>query len=396
VNILFVSSQFPNRCEPNRGVFSLQIARELARMADLQVIAPIPTLGALRFLDGFKRYRTNLDIPDLEYAERIPVHHPKYFALPGMGFLHPLSEYRPLQAVITSLHRSWGIDAVNCHWLFPDGVAVQSICRRLRIPVVLTALGTDLNSFSTYLMRKSSIRNALVKADTVTVLSGAMVKRCLALGVDAGKVKLIPNGVDLQKFTLRERSGCRAKLSMPGHARAILFVGSLVPVKGVADLLHAFALLRQKMAGSEVRLYLLGSGFLADELRRLAEKLEIGTEVVFTGPVPHAELPEWMNAADCLCLPSLSEGHPNVVMEALACGLPVVASAVGSIPDYVNDRCGRVVSPGNPQELCDGLISCLSTTYQRDEIRGGVEQMGWNSCAERYFNTMKQLVAGNG
>ena len=392
MNILFISSQFPNSAEPNRGVFSLQIVKELAVLAKVQVIAPVPTLGLLKFTDAFKRYKTGNELSDTETIDTIIVHHPKYFAMPGMGFTHSDSMFTTLKPLIEDIHSCWCIDAVNCHWVFPDGVAVQKICEQLNIPILLTPLGTDLNRFINFRLRKQAITNALVKADKVSVLSTPMLKLCISLGVNSSKLRIIPNGVDLQKFSIQDHSLFHSQLQIKENQKVILFVGSLVPVKGIETLLRAFVLLMKLHEVGTVKLYIVGGGFQEAKLKRLASELHINNDIVFVGRVPHDKLPAWMNIADCLCLPSLSEGHPNVVMEALACGLPVVASAVGAIPDFVNEKTGHLVTPTNHTELSEKLNQCLATPYRRESIRATMKNMSWKRCAEMYYEELLGLT----
>ena len=391
MNVLFISSQFPNVCEPNKGIFSMQMVRELAEYANVQVVAPIPALGPLKVVDSFKRYRTDYDIPEREVRENIVVHHPKYFAMPKMGFLHHVFLYFSLLPLIKAIHESWHIDAINCHWVFPDGVAVQKVCEKMGIPLLLTPLGTDLNRYSDFRLRRESIRNALVKADMVSVLCSPMYDRCLSMGVSPRKLQIIPNGVDLQKFSLRDKAKCRTQLKISENVRVILFVGSLVPVKGIDTLLKAFAIIREKHTKGTLKLYVVGSGFLEQDLKRLADDVGIGADTVFVGAVEHSNLPIWMNSADCLCLPSLSEGHPNVVMEALACGLPVVASAVGSVPDYVTMQTGFTITPADHDDLAEKLDKCLRSEYEREQIRSSVKDLSWRDCAERYHNAISSM-----
>lgn len=394
MNILFVSSQFPNCAEPNRGVFSLQIVKELAAFADVQVIAPVPSLGPFNFINFIKRYRTDFEIPYCETIDGLKVYHPKYFAMPGMGFTHAFSLFHSLQSLIEDIHSRWHINAVNCHWVFPDGVAIQKICNKLNIPVMLTPLGTDLNSFIEYRLRKKAIVNALVNSDKVSVLCTPMYERCVSLGMDKSKLQIIPNGVDVEKFTVKDRALCRSELTIDQNSKVILFVGSLVPVKGVDTLLKAFAAMTALRPEASIKLYIVGSGYLESDLKRLASELRITNDVVFVGRVPHNELPVWMNAADCLCLPSLSEGHPNVVMEALACGIPVVASAVGAIPDFVTDKTGYLIVPKNHAELAERLTKCLLKAYLKENIRDTVSKMSWKACAEMYYDTLRKFSKG--
>lgn len=390
MNLLFVSSQFPNSLAPNRGIFSLQIAREMAGLARMRVIAPVPTLGPLRVIDGLKRYRTNLPVPASETIAGLTVEHPRYLALPRMGFLHHRGMYDALRPVIRRLHRESPLDAVNCHWLFPDGVAVQKICAELGIPVMLTALGCDLNLYSTFRFRRGAIRAALAGAQRVSVLNSAMRDTCSRLGVAPDHVAVIPNGVDTDIFTILDRSACRAELGLPADGRVILFVGSLDPVKGIDTLLRAFGALSPRLL-EPTRLAVVGGGHLEQPLKALAVELGLADRVTFAGPVSHARLPVWMNAADFLCLPSLREGHPNVMMEALACGTPVVGSAVGSVPDFIDGATGFLATPGDAADLADKLGRCLAVTYDRSVVRGRVEHFTWRDCARAYVTELERI-----
>lgn len=390
MNILFVSSLFPNTLQPNRGVYSLQIAREMAQFANVRVVAPFPTLGMFSFIDSFKKYKTNLPIPDVETIDGLSVYHPRYFAIPKMGFLHPNTLYISLEPLIRQIHAEWGIDAVNCHWIFPDGVAVQQICSNLNIPVMLTPLGTDLNSYLGFRLRRRVIRNALIGADRVSVLNSEMFRICTGLGVEPSRLATIPNGVDIIKFTILDRSQCRKELGLAVAGKIILFAGNLVPVKSVDTLLKTFAANAGALMEA-ARLVVVGSGHLEAELKLLAEKLNIAGAVSFVGTVGHDSLPIWMNAADCLCLPSLSEGHPNVMMEALACGTPVVASAVGSVPDFIGPETGLTIHPQDVEELSTKLLQCINTNYNRETIRNRIVEYSWKNCAQKYVEELRSI-----
>jgi teichuronic acid biosynthesis glycosyltransferase TuaC len=391
MNLLFLSSLFPNSLEPNRSVYSLQIVRELAHLADLMVVAPIPSLGILQCLDAFKKYSTIQQIPAFEEMDGLPVYHPKYFAVPKMGFLHSSTLHAALEPLIRKIHSEWKIDAINCHWLFPDGVTAQRICSSLGIPLMLTPLGCDLNKYLDFKFRKNAIRQALLGADRVSLLNKHMLEICSSLGVVPSRMTIIPNGVDTDKFTISDRSLCRNELGLHEQGKIILFVGTLDPVKGIDSLIRAFAAINRETV-LKARLVIAGSGYLDKELKGLVESLGISNSVTFLGAVKHEKLPVWMNAADCLCLPSLREGHPNVMMEALACGIPVVASAVGSIPEFIDSTSGYTTDLSNDDDLYSKLILCLKTDYAREVIRNRVANYTWKSCALRYLEEIKKIV----
>jgi glycosyltransferase involved in cell wall biosynthesis len=393
MKILFISSQFPNSLEPNRGIFSFQIVKELASFTEVRVIAPLPTLGWINGLSRFKKHKTDLNVPVYEEFHSIPVYHPRYLALPKMGLSHQWTFEIALKKLLHTIHAEWSFDVVNCHWLFPDGVAIQRICQQMNIPVMLTPLGTDLNAYCEIKLRRYFIAKALAKAQKVSVLNEQMKTKCLSLGVASDRLTIIPNGVDLDEFCIMDTKACRKKLNINSDIKMLLFVGSLVPVKNISSLLHAFSLLHGIEMAPDTKLYIVGGGFLEKELKALALDLKIAEKTVFVGSVLHSDLPTWMNAADCLCLPSLSEGHPNVMMEALACGTPVVGSNVGSIPDFVNpdDDNGFVIEATDVKGIAEKLITCLTQDYSHDAVRQSVLQYSWQNCAKRYAVELDQI-----
>jgi len=392
MNILLVSSLFPNSLEPLRGIFTFQIAKEMWTYENVRVIAPVPVMGNFKFLNLLRKYKVRSDIPFCDNIDGNLVYHPQYTAVPGAGILHHVAMYRALRPLMSTILKDWHIDAVNCHWIFPDGAAVRKICAELGIPVMLTPLGTDLNRYAEFPLRRQVIKSALRKSDKVSVLNREMFGKCLNLGVSKERLAIIPNGVDLEEFFILDRKAARAGLGVAADSQTILFVGTLVPVKGVEILLRAFDLMRRKRRTGSLELFIVGAGHLGDSLKKLSAKLGWDGAIHFVGPVMHSDLVHWLNAADCLCLPSLTEGHPNVMMEALACGTPIVASPVGSVPDFVTEATGRLARPLDHVDLAAKLEQCLARAYDREAIRGSVQDFSWRECAQRYVSELHGLI----
>ncbi|MCF6254179.1 MAG: glycosyltransferase [Thiomicrorhabdus sp.] len=221
-----------------------------------------------------------------------------------------------------------------------------------------------------------------------------MLTKCISLGVSSGHLVNIANGVDTVKFNIIDKGSARANLEIDPDVKMLLFVGSLVPVKNISTLIKSFSLVMEKKTTANTKLYIVGSGFLEKKLKDLSVKLNLQEKIVFVGPVPHDTLPLWMSAADCLCLPSLSEGHPNVMMEALACGTPVVGSRVGSISDFIGgDRSnGYAVEPTNVSDIAEKLNAVLGFSYSRNQIRHTVLAYSWKNCAEKYYSALRPLI----
>jgi glycosyltransferase involved in cell wall biosynthesis len=206
------------------------------------------------------------------------------------------------------------------------------------------------------------------------------------------------NGIDRQKFRPLDRADCCRTLGLDPARKRVLFVGNLLPVKGPTVLAEAFALLCHPERSE-------GSPAGTTEILRSAQNdkpvdlilIGTGTERITTGRCvgtrPHDEIPIWMNACDVLCLPSLNEGLPNVALEALACGLPVVASHVGGVPEVVRAGVnGLMVPPSNPDALADALQRALETKWNRDAIRASVARFDWDVNARTVFDALKKIA----
>jgi glycosyltransferase involved in cell wall biosynthesis len=195
------------------------------------------------------------------------------------------------------------------------------------------------------------------------------------IGVPAAAVTVVGNGIDTTRFhPFVRRRGEQGK--------TVLFAGNLVPVKGVEHLIAAFAAVVRRTGSA--RLIIVGSGRLEEALRRQARELGIAESVVFAGRQPHDAMPAWLVRADVFCLPSLNEGCPNVVLEALACGTPVVASRVGGIGDLITcDDQGFLVPPGNVSLLADALCRALGRRWDPRRVRAATTVMSWAQSAQQ-------------
>ena len=392
IKVLLVSSIFPNSAENERGIFTYHIAEALKSRCRLEVVAPLPWVPRpLKNRDPEKYL--NAQVPVIENISGQRVHHPRYGAIPGfLNFLHPIFMFAPLLQLIKKLDRQEGIDVINAHWLFPDGVAATWVARRLGKPIVLTALGCDINYYPTLPFRKNMIQHALGLSKHVTVKAASLKQQVVALGVPANDVHIIPNGIDSHYFHIMDRISARRRLNLPENGLLILTVGSLDEVKGTRYLLEA---LKDTSGCSEPlpHLLLVGEGPLQSALTWQARDFGIAGRVHFLGKKPHHEIPLWMNAADLFCLPSIREGRPNVLLEALACGLPAVASSVGSIPEMINEKNGFLARAGSHESLKTQILAALNRNWDRKEICGTVEKFSWEECADQYIQIYLETMA---
>ena len=215
------------------------------------------------------------------------------------------------------------------------------------------------------------------------------------MNIPNDKVTVIPNGVDLGLFRIMEKKKVRARLGIPDGKPVFVTVCSLDKVKGINFLIDALKIMRDRTTIQPL-LYVIGDGPLKKSLFSQAKSLGIAETVFFLGEEPYEHIPFWMNATDVFCLPSLREGYPNSVIEALACGVPVVASDVGGIPEIINERNGRIAKASDPISLCDQLLFCLKASWNRVSIRGSVENYTWQDCAEKYISCYTSTIERKG
>jgi len=319
------------------------------------------------------------------------------FYVPLMGRNLSWRTYLASLADLRSIVRH--CDAVYCAWLYPDGAAATLLAAESGKPAWIMALGSD-----TFHLRNASRRRIILKACRkaagVVCVCKLLADRLLDAGVEPSKVHVVPNGVDTQLFRYRSREDafdalCRhPEISPPRQPhtsppRYALFVGNLSFVKGPDILLESWSQLRrQPMSGSAARqLLFIGDGPMRRSLERNAARLGISDSTTFLGARPHNEIALWMNAADVLCVPSRSEGMPNVVLEALASGLPVAATDVGACGEMLEDEpAARVVPAGSADLLGEAMLEMLSMEIDRRALAGRHAVRTWGGQAERIID----------
>jgi len=378
MRLLIVTSQFPIAGEPTRGRPIVQTVQQLARLATVKVISPIavyprwaqPTsymVHAPGAVDG-------LDC-DVEYVP--------YAALPGLT--RPLNGWLCGRAIRASLTR-FKPDVVLAYWLYPDAYGAMLAARHSGLPLVVGARGSDIrvrDSISRWLTRK-----VVRRANRLLMVSADLGRLAVQdYGADATRVSVIPNGCDSATFRLGDRAAARDNLGVSLDAEVVLYVGRLVAEKGLREQLEALQLLAAQRP--RLQLVIIGNGPMQDELHALTAG---NRNVRLTGALSPEAVAQWMVAADLVTLPSYSEGHPNVLVESLACGRPVVATSVGGIPEVVDAACGVLIPPRDVAALAAGLTQVLERDWDEAALSRRFSR-AWSRVAQETLQQCADALA---
>lgn len=392
MNVLVFTSLWPNAEQLDFGLFVKHRIAAMSRLdgVKIRVVAPVPYFPKKFQSQHFwpEHWRRTARIPEREMIAGIETFHPRHLVTPKIGMsLYGRWMASGAEATIRRLHAERPIDVIDAHYVYPDAYAAMLLAERLKLPVVITARGTDINLFSRMPLIRPLIRKALTRADGVIAVSEALKRRMIELGVEEDKIAVIRNGVDREVFYPRDRAEARRKLGLDLQSRIIVTVGALVPVKGVNRLIDAMALARNSMRDANAKLYVIGEGPQRATLESRIARRSVADRVFLVGSRPQSELAEWYSAADLFCLASHREGCPNAVIEAMACGLPVVASDVGGVGELISKQnFGCALLPPSADKFVEAITAALNADWDRDEIARVGSARSWADVANEVIS----------
>ena len=355
--IVIITNLYPLPWQPTRATFNFQQFSLLAEAYDVHILVPVA------FPDWFKH--RHQAVSNNAKVKIVP-----YFYLPKVGrrFYSTLMYYS-LRLTAWSWLAKIKPHKILASWAFPDGIAAQKLARKLSCDFYLKVHGSDINMHATFPARAKQITRMANQANGILSVSQDLANKMENMGVESKRIQVIYNGVNLEKFSPLHASN-------KDTAPYVLFIGNLKKEKGVVELLQAFALIHQQFP--TLVLKYVGGGAMLAELQSLAKHANLLDKIEFAGVKPHEQLPSILANARILALPSYNEGVPNVVLEAMASGTPVVASNVGGIPEVVNGETGLLATTISADAIAAQLTAALNRKWDKAAIRAHAEQFSWH------------------
>ena len=391
MKVLVITTVYPNKAQPNLGIFVRERIKQLAKLCDVKVLAPVPYFPPAGILKDKYRYR----VSSFEYQQDIEVYHPKFLIIPGlMKFLDGFLLYLSSVYAAKKIQKKFSFDLIDAHFAYPDGFAAVLLGKHFKKPVTITLRGT-LNHLIRYRIRKREIKFALKNANKVFSVSAYLSDLAKSLGVDESKFEVIPNGVDTTKFQPLDKFESRRKLGIPPDKKVIVSVGALVNRKGHHRIIEILPMLTKKY--SNLLCLIVGGasveGDMSEFLKDQVKRLNLENHVFLAGEVSHALVKEFLCASDIFALATQSEGWPNVFLEAMACGIPVVTTNVCGNHEVVREgETGLLVPFGDPNALLNAMDQALSQNWDREKLVNVARSRSWDKVAQEVYQQFLKIL----
>ncbi|MEO8042943.1 MAG: glycosyltransferase, partial [Acidobacteriota bacterium] len=376
---------------PILGLWVKGLVSHLAPLCEIKVIAPTPYCPPLPGLKGFTRFRS---IERSLQVDGVEVFHPRFLTGPGYTTYNIESSlyYWSIRHYVDRLRKKFPFDLIHANFGYPDGVVAAKLAERYNVPFVIT----EHASWTPWMDNYPKVHRQAVWAAERSALHIAVsrfARQTIAYYTgDSNKLRIVPNGVDVEVFTPRT-NGDRM------DPNQILYVGFMRHVKGVDVLLKAMQRLVKR--NSKLKLVLVGGGIYRhsqaqeSDLHAMARELGIEKNVSFVGIKTPSEVASYMRQSAVLVLPSRTETFGAVLVEALACGTPVVATTCGGTVDIVDDSVGRLVPKENPDKLAKAIFEVVSERkrFNSDSLRDyAIKNFSWEEIARRTIDLYGEAI----
>lgn len=394
LQVLMLTRLFPSQAFPSFGTFCLERAKALSAHADVRVMVPTPYYPP--WLPGKPDWKKWVAVERQgQAAPGIPVTYPRYVSLPGTAtWLQGVAMAHVVRQELSARYGGWRPDVVDAHFAFPDGYAGVKLAQAIGVPSVVTCHGSDLRQYPAIPIVGGMTRWTLRHASRVISVSTDLLRRSIELGCPPERAVFLTNGVDPDKFAVRDKAECRQQLGLPPDRKIGVCVGYLIDRKDQSLLVRAVADIRSR-GDAPPLIILVGDGPNRQRLQEEIAQLGLEEDVIMAGQRPHAEVAAWMGAADWLLLCSSSEGWATVYFEAMACGRPVLTSNVSSAKDAIcQSAYGTVVEPRTPEAFAQAMLMASDCLFDAAKIRAYAEENSWSRWAQLAMDNFRKVIHG--
>jgi len=387
-DVAVVTSLYPSPPRPREGIFAERRWLGMAaRGHTVRVVVPLPRspLGNLLGGLGPRHWAEIAAMPEREERGGLSVHRPRYLHLPGRA---RGNAQRFARTALKSALGERKPEVVFCDYAWP-AAAVAPALREAGLPCVIHGRGSDVLEVAAEAGLAEPLADCLRAAGRWCAVSAELVEVMDRLGQDPGRGVLVPNGVDAGVFHPMDRVQCRDALGLAPEGLLVLVVGHLIPRKDPLLALEVF----RRGAPEDARLVFVGRGPLEDELAGAIRDGGSSERVKIMGECAPKELAQFYGAADVVLLTSRREGRPNVVLEALACGRPVLATAVGGTRELLEGERDRMLQDSrDPARLGQALSRLLDDAPEPAELVAHVAALTWDASLEMLESVLAAAV----
>ena len=395
--ILMLSNIYPHSMG---GYFVHNQVKSLIKAGcQVRVVVPVPYYPKkMRFNSKWNVYA---DIPEKDIIDSIPVYYPRYFRFPGRWFhgLSCFSQYFGIKTIVHEIIKEFKPCILHAHASTAIGYVGLILKKKYDLPLICTLRGSDINLYPFYGRMSMYLTKKLIKeADQLLSVSNALKMAANQIAKSPNEIRVVYNGCDLIVFNKNKNHAVeeRNRFGIPINDMVLIFVGSVTRSKGIFELINAFIKLNNN--NSKLHLMIIGGGSALSEIKEIIHANNIETRVHIFSNQPHDKISIFLNAADILVLPSYAEGLPNVILEAMACGLPVIASKVGGIPEAIEEGIsGILVEKQDVDTLTKAIEKLIEDKHLSEQMGANgrkivEEKFTWNRNAENLMRIYEEIL----
>ncbi len=399
IRLLVITHSYPTKYNPIATTFISNQVEGLKKYCQIKVLFPYLYSPKIRLFNPYYKYSR---MPEIEKVNNIAVYHPKYFMFPRILFvpkflnfflfIESMFSYLASKKLADTIVEEWNPDIIYIHGLLADGLIGLRLKRKYNKPLLVNVWGEDVTKFSKEMFSKSLAKLTLKNSDAIISQSSFLKNEINRVGLTKKKFFIITTGALLSNFKAKNKFKSREILNLPKNKKIILFVGHLIPRKGVKYLIRAIKLLLKR--DKNVLCCIIGKGNTENSLKKLTVELNLENYVKFLGEKNSKEVAKYMNACDIFVLPSLNEGLPVVLCEALACGKPVVATKVAGTPELVNKDVGYLVRPKDANDLAEKILLALNKKWNKEKLLKRAREFSVTNSVKKLMGVYESFLKG--